>query len=123
MCRKPPNLINKINSRKTSNLKLQLVVHIILLHSNYVISLTVILLSSNNENNRTQCSHCQQTNHLYFRCPNAQKNCFNCRDPDHIAEECPHDVQCNYCGENEHIKKYCILYRRNKAHGDYWWSQ
>jgi hypothetical protein len=40
MCRKPPNLINKINSRKTTNLKLQMVVHIILLHPNYVISLT-----------------------------------------------------------------------------------
>jgi hypothetical protein len=74
------------------------------------------------ENNRTQCSYCQQTNHPYFRCPNkptTQKNCFNCKEAGHIARECPHDVQCNYCGENGYIKKFCILYRRDKAREDY----
>ena len=70
------------------------------------------------DNNHTQCSYCQQANHPYFRCPNkpsTQNNCFNCQEAGHIARECPHDVQCNYCGGNGHTKKYCILYRRNKA--------
>ena len=47
------------------------------------------------------------------------KNCFNCKEAGRIARECPHDVQCNYCGENGHIKKFCILYRQNKAREDY----
>ena len=74
------------------------------------------------DNNRTQCSYCQQTNHPHFRClnkPTTQKNCFNCKETGHIARECPHDVQCNYCGENGHMKKYCILYRPDKAREDY----
>ena len=74
------------------------------------------------ENNYTQCSYCQQTNHPYFRClnkPTTQKNCFNCKEAGHIARECPHDVQCNYCGENGHMEKYCISYRRDKAREDY----
>ena len=77
------------------------------------------------DNNRTECSYCQQTNHPYYRCPTKPtsiKTCYNCNKQGHIAKYCKYDILCKHCGECGHIQRDCPAHKdetARKEYGDY----
>jgi Zn ribbon nucleic-acid-binding protein len=77
------------------------------------------------DNNRTECSYCQQTNHPYYRCPTKPTSinaCYNCNKQGHIAKYCKYDILCNHCGECGHIQRDCPAHKEEtarKEYGDY----
>ena len=77
------------------------------------------------DNNRTECSYCQQTNHLYYRCPTKPtsiKTCYNCNKQGHIAKYCKYDILCKHCRECGHIHRDFPAHKEEtarKEYGDY----
>ena len=81
------------------------------------------------DNNRTQCKHCNKTDHPSYRCdqrPQHQirKSCYRCNGQDHMVRECPFSNKvCFNCGQEGHIQRNCTLNKdeENERHmyGDY----
>ena len=62
------------------------------------------------DNNRTECSYCQQINHPYYRCPTKPTSIqtyYNCNRQGHIAKYCKYDILYKHCSECGHIKRDC----------------